>query len=447
MKIYKTIRKISQKIRGKKVYLTERDKNIKRYEKNRLRKKRSINKKNQIPSNTSSNPVSSINSANLTKIKMGFKATFFRIYSLTRKEMEVILNDKIALILLILFPISVILLANFNSPNLSVSGSTSSSGGMPILSQYSHPNIGFIDADNSKGYSSGDLSKDFAAIFHEYANKGEIYLYESYNRSQLEEMLGTGKINAYVIIDNGFEYNLSTHFVAMFTLVVDAYDTFVMQDVLTIVGNIVDEFKTTYNFSGAINISQTTINIPKKAALLRFMSPFFYPLIGFAMTLLIESQVLVNDIPKDRMILTPTKKGEILLSKFMGGSIVNSIIAIIIVLISLFLGLEIHQSAFAFFFVFETGVIIATSIGIFASSISKTTLAGFQYALLVIIVQEMLMLFITNNLVLSIFPLFCMQETYKWSILGGQPLFAIKNAIGIPYMLIIWIEVVLFYIG
>ncbi len=370
-------------------------------------------------------------------------AKFRRVLMLTFKEIEILLNDKAAIVLLVIFPIAIIFLTNFGGASAITGDMGEGSGDMPLELRFSIPIIGIIDADNSEGYGNADLSKEFVQIFQEFEIEEECIIVKGKSRTQLEEMIGNGEINAYIVIDDGFEYNISIHMVGMFTVIVGSYDTFVMQDVIGVINNVVSTFQDRFDFRGAINLQTSTVNFSEKGQFLKQVTPYFFPLIGFAMTLLIETQSFVSDIPKDRMVLTPAKKGEIVLSKFFGGVVVNSVVAVILVFLTLALGMEIQNSVLVFLLVFESAVIIATTVGLFFSSISSTTLAGFQYALVIIIVQEILMLFITNDLFLSLFPLYSIQEIYRLSVIQGASLFETTNEIGIPYILIIWAESVL----
>jgi hypothetical protein len=372
-------------------------------------------------------------------------ASFRRIWSLTQKEVKVLWNDRLAMVLLFLFPVSMILLATYG-------GTTSDTGpeGDVIsmaTSRFSVPKLGLLDLDNSEGFESEDLSQDFCGIFEEYETEGECILYRNYSRNQMEEMIGSGDINGYIVIEDGFEFNISTHFVAFFTVVFDAYDLFVLSDGIGLIDEIVDSFKEQYEFYGAIHIERQVVNLPEKAATLFSMCAYFYPILAFAMPVLIESQILINDIPKDRMILTPANKKEVLISKLLGGSFLCSSSAISMTFISLAVGLQTKVSMWTFLFIMESCVLVSIAIGLFISAISDTSLAGFQYSLLVFLVQEIVMVFVLNDLPLSFFPIFGTQELIERVILKGTPLLDVQNPLGIPYIYIIWAEWLIFTIG
>ena len=372
------------------------------------------------------------------------KGKIKRISSLIKKEVVVLLNDKAAIILLLVLPTSVIFLTHFmtGEENFQATiGTGDDSADMGLT--FSVPNIGILDLDNSEGYYGADLSQEFAQNFEILEDNGECTLIRDYSQNEYEQMLGEGTLNGYVVINNGFEYNLSTHFVAMFHIYVDSYDQFVMQDVFKVVDNALTMLKADYNFSGAISIDQEYVNVPEKAGGLRSISAFFYPLLVMSLPILIQSQSLIGDLPKDRMVLTPTNKSEILLSKYIGGIVVNSSLAVAVTFVSLGLGLKADAGWFIFLLLMVITVIMAISFGLLISAISQTSLQGFQYALIVIIMQEMLMLFITNDNFLSLFPLYCVQELYRVGVLKGISLLSLTNTLGVPYLVILLIEILI----
>ena len=322
------------------------------------------------------------------------KDQFQRISSLIKKEIVVLLNDRAAIILLLILPTSVIFLTNFmmGDDNVQANVGSGDDAMANMGFTFSVPNIGIIDLDNSEGYYGADLSHEFVLKLEELEDNKECVLLKGFTQNEYEQMLGEGTLNGYVVINNGFEYNLSTHFVAMFHIYVDSYDQFVMQDLFRVVDNALTLLKEEYNFSGAIAINQDYVNVPETAGGLRSVSAFFYPLLVMSLPILIQSQSLIGDLPKDRMVLTPTNKGEILLSKYIGGIIVNSSLSVVITFVSLGLGLKADAGWFTFLLLMVITVIMGISFGLLISAISKTSLQGFQYALIVIIMQEMLML-------------------------------------------------------
>ena len=132
---------------------------------------------------------------------------------LTFKEIEILLNDKMAVVLLVIFPITIVLLTNFGGAAALNTCDEGLNSDMPLELRFSTPIIGIIDADDSEGFGNADLSSEFLRVFHEFETKEECIIVEGYSRTELEYMIGSGEINGYVIIDNGFEYNVSIHMV------------------------------------------------------------------------------------------------------------------------------------------------------------------------------------------------------------------------------------------
>jgi len=122
--------------------------------------------------------------ANAAGASKAFKS-LRRVWALTRKEMRVLTHDKLAMFLLIIFPISMILLATFGG----ATGTAESDRTAMSTERYSTPKIGLADFDHSEGYGGADLSEEFCAIFEEYERQGECVLFRGYSRNQMEKML------------------------------------------------------------------------------------------------------------------------------------------------------------------------------------------------------------------------------------------------------------------
>lgn len=367
----------------------------------------------------------------------GLGPSFRRIFRLTLKEMRVLISDKLAMFLLVIFPITMLLLANY--------GSYTGTGGEVISesARFGTPIIGIADFDNSEGLPDTDLSAELYAIFKEFETAGECLLHEGLTRNQYEQELGQGQINGYVILEDGFEFNISTHFVGMFTVVLDSYDIFITGDVVSLIDDIIEIFQDRFEIHGAIDIVIQEVNIPERAGTLVMMAPYFYPIMAYAMPILIVSQSLIGDIPKDRLLLTPTNKREIILAKLFGGAIICSSLPLIMTVMSVMFGLQIKVSIAMFFLVNEICTLVAVANGLFISSISDTTLAGFQYSLLTFIVQEVIMLFVTNVPLLSTFPLYTSQEILAKVVFKGDPLLSGKGLLQIPFFTMLLFECII----
>ncbi|MBD3351925.1 MAG: hypothetical protein GF364_10610 [Candidatus Lokiarchaeota archaeon] len=370
-----------------------------------------------------------------------FKAKTRRIWSNTRKEVKILWNDRFAMVLLLLLPIAMVLTIQFAEAGGPAGRLDSDSNS----SRLQTPIIGIIDRDDSEGYDEYDLSAEFINIFEEYQDAEECIVISEVSQNELEEALGLGQIHAYIIIEDGFEYNLAINFVSYYTVVIDALNQLILQDVESLLDECSTVFSERFEFTGAIDQDIHLINVPEKAAKLFAIAPIFFPMIIFSMTVLVDSQLVIGDIPKDRMVLTPANKKEILIGKVLGSMIINSLQVTALWTLSIVFGLETRGNLGTLYFIMLSCAAAGTAMGLFISTLAKTTLAAFQYFLLFFITQTVLMLFIENQAILALFPIYSSGQLIKNCTLQGMDLLSI-GVNNIPFIVIIWIEFFLFTI-
>lgn len=360
------------------------------------------------------------------------KAQLQRIWANTKKEVKILWNDRFAMLLLILLPITLILTIY----------TTELIKGEEEFSRNQTPILGVLDRDDSKGFHGYDLSEEFIKIFKDFEDKGGCILYEDNTENELEEKLGLGEIHAYLIIEDGFEFNLSVHFVAFFKVVIDSYRQMTLLDVESLLDEVTSIFADKFNFTGAIEQVIEYENVPKIATRLFQIAPFFFPIVIFSMTCLVNSQSIIGDIPKDRMVLTPTSKKEILAGKVLGSNIINLIMIITLWVLSLLLGMQTRGDPFTYLFILWTCALVGSSVGLLISSIAKTSLAAFQMFVLSFITQFILLLFIEDKSILTFFPIYTTQSLMTQVTLQGIGLF--ESGYFMPYILVLWLEFIIF---
>lgn len=363
-----------------------------------------------------------------------FRAGLKRIWANTRKEIKILVNDRFALVLLFLLPITLIFTINFAG----TAGPRPTDQGNDRLQA---PNIGIIDKDNSVGYANYDLSEEFINLFKEYEENEQCRLFLGYNRSELEDLIRIGEINAYVIFPEGFEFNLSTHFFAIYRVVIDSLNQNELQDVENFLDEITEVFSRRYDLPGAIKQDITEVNIPERATRLFQISPIFFPIVIFSMTCLVSSQMVIGDIPKDRMVLTPTSKFEILAGKIIGTMFLNSLMVAVMWGLSLGLGMDIKGDLWSYYFIMWSCSFVGSSTGLFISTISNTSLAAFQLFILVFISQTILILFIDTKIILILFPIYSTSQLMLEVSLQGMNM--LESLYIVPYIFILWIELAL----
>ncbi len=343
-----------------------------------------------------------------------------RFFSLIEKEIRVLMNDKGAMIITYCIPIlSIIILATLVPDQLvSDEGGTGIGGviGMEL------PKVGIIDCDNSDGFPDRDLSAEFVVKFQEKEENGECHLIISTNQSELEKMLGRGEINTFIIIPSLFEFNLSIHLPVIIPIVLDTIDSINLMSSQEFVEGLIYEFKVENNFMGVFQMSKVHMNIPERNQTFFAAFPLLIPMLIFGIGMLTSCQSIISDIPKDRMVLTPTNKQEMMAAKVFANTAIQLGVGLIILISSIIMKLEIRSSYFEYSMVLLILILNAVLTGVAISALSKSTLAAFQYFIFIFILNIVIMWFVKDPLILGLIPLNNGNEILLQVVLRGQSL-------------------------
>ncbi|MHA1731410.1 MAG: ABC transporter permease [Promethearchaeota archaeon] len=332
------------------------------------------------------------------------------------KELKVLSKDKFAMIIIFLLPVALIL----TIVSQSASGAGSRLGGIggggggsgtaaPAESQQTQmqlPKIGLVDLDDSEGILGRDLSKELVDLFKDYAaNRSQMELYVTDDPSELDEMIGKGQLNGYVVIPQQFEFNISIHFPGFIVVHIDTIDLSLLAQTQGVIDSLVSEYKQTNNFTGVFDMQITEENVPEKGKLLFQISPLFFPLVIFSIGALTSAQAIVSDVPKDRMVLTPANKFEITLSKFLANQTLMSILIIIMISMSMAFGLQIRGDVVSYFFFLFLIAASGVLWGLAISAVSGSPLAALQLFIFILLFHLIIVLFIPNEEVLAWIPM------------------------------------------
>jgi len=325
---------------------------------------------------------------NFNTFKNRMKRIFKRLIGLIQKELAILFKDRIAMIIAFLLPTTIIiLLATYGSVKLNQL--TSLERGSP---PYDPPIIGYFDADNT------NLSREFITLMKDYEQNGFCKLVTPPNASssqeaknQLLELLGTNKINCILIIPPLFEYNLTTHFPALLDVVFDTINTMKLQVCEEIIDKMVNEFKEKYNFKGVFEPNYYREGVPEQGKLLFLASSLFFPMVLFSIGSLTASQLIVSDVPKDRMLLTPTNKYELLAAKLIALQIIMSLLIILTVSLSIGFGLRIKGNLIGYFGMLFVMALSGVVWGLFISSLATEPLNAFQYYIFMFLFQMVIL--------------------------------------------------------
>ncbi|MCK4238092.1 MAG: ABC transporter permease [Candidatus Lokiarchaeota archaeon] len=332
--------------------------------------------------------------------------SIYRIQGLYLKELRVLMKDIFAMLIIFALPIFLVLFLGGVFGGVGLGDDDAGRGLASMLGGgLEIPIIGLIDDDNSEGFPNVDLSKVFVNKCRQYEETGEVEIIESNNQTELEILLGKGVISAYIIIPEMFEYNLSIHFPAILFVVIDILELTKLQASQGIIDIIIEDFREENKFTGVFNYEITQANIPETGRQLFSGAPLFFPMVIFAIASLTGAQLIVSDIPKDRMALTPANKFEIIFSKLISLQTAMTLLIIILFIFSYFLGLQIRGSVFDFFWILFLCALLGVIYGLFMSSVAREPLEALQLFIFVFIFQIISVLFVQNELILSLLPL------------------------------------------
>ncbi|MHA1964496.1 MAG: ABC transporter permease, partial [Candidatus Thorarchaeota archaeon] len=139
-----------------------------------------------------------------------------RIRNMVMKELRLIIKDKVALLLIFLLPAALIGMLWYVTDASSLGGMTL--GGTPDIgggddagnetSSDSGIQLGIVDLDTTSGYyGAEDLSENLTAFYETMAN---VTIYNS--TADAYRALYEQLIDAYIVIPDGFEANLTDNF-------------------------------------------------------------------------------------------------------------------------------------------------------------------------------------------------------------------------------------------
>ncbi len=350
-----------------------------------------------------------------------------RVLGLISKELKILFNDKSAMIITYVLPLVVVIMLTIGSSSTEVFSNSDNSSTTTSTSSTEIPIIGIIDYDSSEGFSNRDLSKEFLGAFEEAAYNGQCHLIQSTNQTELEFSIGRGEIDAFIIIPYMFEYNLSIHLPVIVPTIYDSINSGALQASQALVENIINSWKNDNDFTGVFNVQKNAVNLPEKFQVFFISMPTIISLAIFGIGCLTSTQCIVGDIPKDRMVLTPTNKTEMLAAKVLANFIIQMGVALMFILATILTGVPILGTYPNYSLILTLMVMNAVIIGVFISSIAKSPLAAFQFFIFLFIFQSIAIFFIEDPNILATLPMYNGHEMISQIVLRGQDLWSIRE--------------------
>ncbi|WXG41356.1 MAG: ABC transporter permease [Candidatus Freyarchaeum deiterrae] len=296
--------------------------------------------------------------------------SFKRIGALIRKELESLLKDKQALLVIFLLPIIITLAMGVAQQR--------------VITPSDYSKIAVINQDtttvNGTSYSNILINE---MVLH--ANQCITIPMQSYDLAAY--LLWQKQINAIVVIPFGFTNQLASSgsglVPAYVNLTLDGSDITGQGTVIAGVTNAIAQLKIEYNFTKNDVIPSTQAIWPSVTAGvsdIQITIPLILPMLFIGAILVLTSQCVVGDVPLRRMLLTPAGKSEALIAKIVSYMLVSMIqITIVLGILILGFGFQPAGTISNLLTVLVLTCFFGVGLGIFISVVSNSRLQANQY--------------------------------------------------------------------
>lgn len=311
-----------------------------------------------------------------------------RIRNMVVKELRLVVKDKVALFLIFLLPAALIGMlwwvmneSDLGGMSMGTGDSGGSTGGTEEETALFDITLGVIDSDTTRAYEGEDLSENFTGYLRNMIS--ELITYN--NTDDAFHDLYEKRIKGYVVIPDGFEANLTVNQPTYVDVHMDATNAIDQSTVMGAVQTATVMFRASKLWIRSEIFPSITIEFAPEGGYLESTFGMFIVVmssyLGIAMT---SAQAIVGDTPLRRMLLTPTSRLEVIVSKVIAYVVIGFFQSLLLITLwILVFDLNLNTG-------FETLVIImsltsltGSSTGILVSSIASTRLQANQMFLFV----------------------------------------------------------------
>jgi ABC-2 type transport system permease protein len=340
-----------------------------------------------------------------------------RFLVLVRKELATIWADKQSLAIIFLLPI----LAMF-AVGATKSGSGGSSTDMFLAGR--EATIGVVNLDHSVGEPRYILSEEFIKVL---ALQSDTTLINYSDVSAADVAVYQEHVIGYIVIHNGFEFNVSAHLPAFVEFYYDSIYILSQALIAVKVNDAIQDFKIKFNYT-LDTVTYETVNVWNVPSPVFDSFTMIVTITLMASGLMLACQSVVGDNPIQRVALSPSRKFEIISAKIAGYTILEMMQSAVLILVPMiFFNLKLPGNFFTVWFFSIFISYAGVSMGTFMSTIAKTKLQGSQFFLLCFMVLFILGSGIFIQGIDKIFPLGYSEEgvalaAFKdWSIVSLWP--------------------------
>lgn len=326
------------------------------------------------------------------------------------KEIQTIIKDRTAMLMVFMLPIITI-----GTLALAIQQNDIQAEIVPLT-------LGIIDLDTTTTYPGEDLSQNFTVTLADLEGQ-EVIIFEG--EEEAYQALFHGAIDGYIVIQDGFEHSLAMDLPAFLEVHTSSTNAMGQSDVIIAVTEASMIFRLNHGWIRSEIVPEMMLEfVPEgdfSAAQIGAFLVVFCTVIAIAMT---SCQSIVGDIPLRRMLLTPTSKIEVILSKLTAYTIIGVIQSLLLNVMWIIL----------FELVLHTGLLtlmIISTLSAFAGAVSGVTISAFctsrlqaQQAFLFLLLAMMILsgMFLDVGAISEYLPINIGMELIRKTAFKGVPL-------------------------
>jgi ABC-2 type transport system permease protein len=333
-----------------------------------------------------------------------------RILALTRKEIQTIIKDRTAMLLVFLLPFITI-----GTLALAIQQNDIQAETVPML-------FGIVDLDTTDTYPDLDLSQNFTATL---ADLEEVTVMTFENESEAYTALFFTEIDAYLVIEDGFEHALSMNLPAIVYIHTSNTQLQGQGDAIIAVteATLIFREKLGWIRSDILTIPEVEF-VPEGDTLAIQVGAFLVVFCIFMAIALISCQSIVGDIPLRRMLLTPTSKVEVIFGKIAAYTIIGTIQGILLLVLWIVgFQLNLRTDLFTLMIVVSSMALAGAVSGVVISSLSTSRLQANQGFLFLLLGMMILSgMFIDVGIISEFLPMNLGMQLIRETAFKGLPL-------------------------
>ncbi len=302
------------------------------------------------------------------------KLSLMRLIWQIKKEFRLLKTDKVNLLIALGLPPAIIMLFAFMS--------TSASTIIPVkVSIVSYDSNIFVNQNN---YSETTTWDNYTEGYIDAVEESKLLeLVEFYNASKDDNEyametarieLRDGNIECIIVIPVEFTELLSTGYPGIIEIIPDSSNIAYIQDKLNAIQDSINIFVDNNNLDPEyVLVEHEEHSVPSNYNLrYNFSMISLLPFMIFGLSNVLTILVVVHEKPISRLLLTPAKKTEILLSKFIVYALVLALQVFFVLSVAIANGLYIAGNVVDLFFALYMVGFAGSCLGMFISTVSKT---------------------------------------------------------------------------